>query len=400
MKSPLSHVQPPRDVINAWCSCKGGLRGRCKHVCAIVLFVNNDSSLKGSTVTMQQEWSKLSTSFDYEMEKKVKDTFLSKCDDIEDLGAIDPSDAMSHLQLIDGPTQDELLPEMVASFKRNEAEPREMKLPSEMEAVFLFDRNCFHAYETISIDPEGLQMKVKKISLLDCLNSETLHFYRQHIYADDEKQKQIARETIGQSSNSKWHEERKLRITSTCCHPIKTWRKDLSLLPPKLKCTFFNASMEYGRLLEPVAREAFQKQEHVSVAEVGLFCHPQQSWLCCSPDGLYWKENSLHLLEIKCPKTCEHGYIIDRLSKKSMVPYLTFDEKGCPMLRETHQYYTQVQIALYVLGIKSCSFFTYSRHDQVTVHVSYDDSFLQAVIPRLEHFFFKIYLPYMMEEQS
>lgn len=135
----------------------------------------------------------------------------------------------------------------------------------------------------------------------------------------------------------------------------------------------------------------FECQQGVEVVEMGLLIHPDQPWLCGSPDGIFCLAGETYLLEIKCPKKCENDGMFGS-SGKSVLDYI---QGTCsdPSLKRTHTYYTQVQILMYLLNVNKCFFFVYSAKESLTVHVDKDDSFLQEAIPSLEKFYFSSLLP-------
>ncbi len=89
-------------------------------------------------------------------------------------------------------------------------------------------------------------------------------------------------------------------------------------------------------------------------------------WLCESPVAfvLIAPEDDLCLLEVKYPATWQE--------KSIGVPYL-YEEKK---LKKSSQYYTQVQMQLYVCNVKKCHFFVFSSVDYVLTEIDRDDDFL------------------------
>jgi hypothetical protein len=116
--------------------------------------------------------------------------------------------------------------------------------------------------------------------------------------------------------------------------------------------------------MEATAREAYESLTGVTVTQVGLVLKPFQAWLGGSPDGLVLDQNgNIIVLEIKCPKSCEDkpidmGYLVNGDLKKS------------------HQYYTQVQLLMYVCDAQLAHFFVFSSVDYKLVMVPRDSDFL------------------------
>lgn len=120
---------------------------------------------------------------------------------------------------------------------------------------------------------------------------------------------------------------------------------------------------------------------------MGLIIHPEQPWLCCSPDGVVAFDDATQLIEIKCPFSLRNDVLIDREKEISYIPYVHY-VSGKLTVRKTHQYYTQVMIMLYILGIKDALLFVYSAKHSVSVIIERDDVFLAEFIPKLESFYF------------
>nr|XP_050039148.1 uncharacterized protein LOC126536286 isoform X1 [Dermacentor andersoni] len=199
--------------------------------------------------------------------------------------------------------------------------------------------------------------------------------------------------TMGQSSCVRWHKEKRFRISSTTGHTVLHARRSPEEVARAIlhARAFSSEATAYGLRTEPLARMEFERQQGVEVVEMGLLIHPDQPWLCGSPDGIFCLAGKTHLLEIKCPHKCKQNEMFNS-SGKSILEYI---QGTCsdPKLKKSHRYYTQVQILMYLLNVTKCFFFVYSKKEHLTIHVGRDDSFLQEAIPGLEKFFFSWLLP-------
>ncbi|XP_049275829.1 uncharacterized protein LOC125760140 [Rhipicephalus sanguineus] len=148
--------------------------------------------------------------------------------------------------------------------------------------------------------------------------------------------------------------------------------------------------------MEPEARREFERKVGTAVTQVGLVISPFQPWLCASPDGLFEAGSDVKLLEIKCPYSRRDDTIIDHVSQQSYVNYIVYEDGHLKVAR-SHQYYCQVQIAMYVTNTKECFFFVYSRKQSIIVVVERDEAFLSANIPKLESFFYSFYMKELMK---
>uniref|UniRef100_A0A224YYM8 Protein containing YqaJ domain n=1 Tax=Rhipicephalus zambeziensis TaxID=60191 RepID=A0A224YYM8_9ACAR len=148
--------------------------------------------------------------------------------------------------------------------------------------------------------------------------------------------------------------------------------------------------------MEPEARRDFERKVGTAVTQVGLVISPFQPWLCASPDGLFETSSGVTLLEIKCPYSRKDDTIIDHVSQQSYVNYIVYEDGSLKVAR-SHQYYCQMQVAMYVTNTKECFFFVYSRKQSIIVVVERDEDFLSVNIPKLESFFYLFYMKQLMK---
>ncbi|KAH7954892.1 hypothetical protein HPB49_022588 [Dermacentor silvarum] len=128
----------------------------------------------------------------------------------------------------------------------------------------------------------------------------------------------------------RWHTERHLRITSSSAHRIKTRLNNYKTLASSLvRPRFFSsAATSYGKQMETEARAELSTALGAVIHEVGLFIHPEQPWLCCSPDGILDSDGRMCLVEIKCPFSLKDKKLIDHEHEESFVPYIHYKHKG------------------------------------------------------------------------
>ena len=151
------------------------------------------------------------------------------------------------------------------------------------------------------------------------------------------------------------------------------------------------AAMEYGIKSEPKARDEYIKKTGMQVFAVGLVIKINQPFLACSPDGVILEDHSV--LEIKRPYTCRNTLIFNKETGTCNVPYLIIADKDKISLKKSHKYYTQVQTSMYITGLDKCHFFVYSECDSVHIIIEKDKEFLAEIIPKIEYFYFKYFLP-------
>lgn len=220
----------------------------------------------------------------------------------------------------------------------------------------------------------------------------------EHIMLDADECDSVAARTVQQSLCPEWQLLRKDRLSaSSKAHRIRVREADFEELAHDLcnQKKFQSNACKYGTETEPTARKRYEEGEGCTVIRIGLVISKVQGWLCCSPDGLVQAGDDNILLEIKCPCRCRDKPICDK-EGNLFVDYLHF-VNGKLLLKESHSYYTQVQVSLYVLNLTVCHFFVYSPLQVKNIIVKRDDNFLMSLIPKMEWFYFKFYKSEVMK---
>lgn len=197
------------------------------------------------------------------------------------------------------------------------------------------------------------------------VDESLFQFFHRNIMLSEEEIVHLCCQTINQSDNKEWLSERCKRISaSKSAHSIKNLkRKSVDslvtdiLLPKK----FSTSSTQYGICHENSARKLYEKMRpECNVVQVGLIVKVDQPWLCSSPDGIVTKDCCVdRLIEIKCPYSSAKKSVFDSENQQCNVPYL-YVENTEIKLKESHPYFTQCQILLYVCGLTVCDLFVYS----------------------------------------
>lgn len=109
-----------------------------------------------------------------------------------------------------------------------------------------------------------------------------------------------------------------------------------------------NENVHHGKKYEEIGNMFYSFRNNINVSEYGLLIHEVHKFIGASPDGIcdkYCKSNNNlsklvgRLLEIKFPK------------KRMILTKGRLDGDICP-----HYYYIQVQVQLFVTGLKECDF--------------------------------------------
>jgi len=209
----------------------------------------------------------------------------------------------------------------------------------------------------------------------------------------------VEQSTILQADSVTWHEQRTGRITASVAHKIL--KTDICNPPYSLILSLTSIShtklnvppVIYSRKHEPIAIDAFKAQLpdlHLGgqVSKTGLrICHGN-TWLGASPDALIDCPCHGHgVIEVKCPYSFRDTTVPDMLTS----PKCCLGDDGT--LKRTHQYYTQLQIQMFVYNVQFGVLLLYIGGSLVVANVERDEVFLQNSIPILHSFWQQHILP-------
>ena len=319
-----------RKIKTKICECKAGLH-QCKHIAAVIIAVNEESA--DSKTNHPQKWNIPSSAAGAKYKKgcsleeihpqKIKCPPISKEGPSMDLLNMLPSPNNCALAAI-------LQAQMLPSYVETTCKVLIDDLVSEVDSVLCKEQllcviseiasNPKPTYNSYELEPQESATKV----LLKVAKNPTDSFYYAQVCITKTEAVELCHRTINQSECHEWFEQRKIRISSSKSHSIKTRQKDFESLAIRM-CNskpFYSQHTKYGIEQEPTAASKFSEMFNVKLLKVGLIINPDEPMLCCSPDGLFFKENVLCLLEIKCPSSCQNKNIVDFERKLSNVKYL------------------------------------------------------------------------------
>lgn len=253
----------------------------------------------------------------------------------------------------------------------------------------------FYAYQAETVNEKTVFRRLKL-----CLTPGEKTYMEEYISLNLNQIIDYACTTVSQSSCRLWHNLRRTRISSSIAHRIVTRETNFDKLALQLFNSKFtgNEATKYGNKMENAARSSFQFKNNVKVVVCGVVINEVHPWLCCSPDGLILSPESA-LLEIKCPHLRQGKKIVDHEKKESFVSYLYYENNEW-QLKRRHQYYSQIQVSLFTLKLKSCILYVYSSVDHLQIKISIDKPFLAEYIPKLEMFYYNFYLKLVMNKNA
>ncbi|XP_057298496.1 uncharacterized protein LOC130629359 [Hydractinia symbiolongicarpus] len=228
------------------------------------------------------------------------------------------------------------------------------------DTAYETEENTVPELLTSFFDPCSVNYSEQKISqVCDKL-------YKNYKGQTDQKQyDNLTKITKDQSQSNKWMLYRAGRITSSNCKKAYTCNIQKPAISTIKSIMQYNEnistpSMKYGKESEPKAFKSFNemmktKHENFTVDITGLHINEKYHHIGASPDGLtFCKCHGKGLLEIKCPFNFQHG--LENYKTHKNCPITNYDK-----MKETHEYYFQMQLQMLVTERNYCYFFVWSK---------------------------------------
>ena len=236
--------------------------------------------------------------------------------------------------------------------------------------------------------------------------SVSKHEFFQKLKVTHTESQSIEKRTRKQRESKEWKEYRKNRLTSTSAHKILIRKKIFDTIYNQLDKPFneqiesVKQALYHGIRNEALANEKYQFimnykiNRPVKIREAGIIIQSQLFWLGASPDGVIFdkKIQEIGLLEIKCPYNKRNLSIESIITDKTFYIALSKDKK--PYLKKEHHfgYYTQIQVAMGLAGLKWCQFVVYVYSGMIIVKVDFDRDYFQSVIDKINHYYKDYYI--------
>ncbi len=340
-----------RNVLRARCSCTAGGDGQCKHMYSLVDYINSERTEASTDEICKFKAPSQKGKSLYPKGKPAdeifKNTPISKLsfkiseerkDQIHaDLQAVGETDSMMAILL---QKRAQGFPKIAASASQEITVPDWL-----LQALF--------PSEQVPIFGDNLQ-------------AEKIAFLKEKVIVSKENAIKLCQDTVSQSASSLWREERKIRITASRAHKIASAQTDATRIKyfQEQKSLDGIEAVKYGIANEETARKEFEQFIEAKVFQCGLVVSLQYPFIAVSPDGLFVdSDGNLCLLEIKCPFSMRDSDVID-------VPYVKDDQ-----LKQKHCYYSQVQLTMFVCGVKVTHFYMFAPKISRHIIVYLDEDF-------------------------
>ena len=197
--------------------------------------------------------------------------------------------------------------------------------------------------------------------------------------------------TKKQSNSTIWFDHRFGRVTASFAHNLVHTSQDklVEYIRKQVCCrkvTKLNVpAVQWGRENEPRVFQLYANcnaHENASIANVGMYISKEHPWLSASPDGMVKCGcHGTSLLEIKCPYKWRFTGVEEAMDDPDF-----FVANGC--LKKSHKYWTQVQIQMFVCGVKHCDMAILLK-DLLVISIEFDPSYIQEIIPKLYNYWSK-----------
>ncbi|XP_041371313.1 uncharacterized protein LOC121384798 [Gigantopelta aegis] len=392
---PWAALSTDGAVAVAHCDCMAGLGESCSHIAALLFKVEAAVRLGYTSQTCTD----LPCKWNEDFVKKIQPAEIKNIRFYKDSAVQRVQKSKRKHEEITPPTDEEkrlLLgklyecshqPLVLSTFSeysdqfhwKNVVEPDPV-VPPNLRTYFNAD------YAALSVEELGIK----------CVEIQNEMFLRpnviQYIYDVTKKQ----------ASSVTWHEQRIGRITSSTVHQVlhtNINKPALSLI--KTLCTgtvkeLNVAPVKWGKDNEKKALDSYtqiMKSSHTDfvINEAGLLIDKKHPYLAASSDSIASCAcHGQRVVEVKCPYTQREKTYHEYMNEKSCC--LMMDEEASK-LKETHSYYSQVQMQMYIHDTAFCDFVIFTPRFTAISYVRRNHSFIAEMLEKTRDFHVKCVMP-------
>jgi hypothetical protein len=163
----------------------------------------------------------------------------------------------------------------------------------------------------------------------------------------------------------------------------------LKTIFPDTDISFKSYPTTYGKAHEQDAKIAYTKHPigcHSHLHDCGLIINPEFSFLGATPDAKVCKNGETGILEVKCLFAARNLTIPEAVTEYgSNVDFClqALPDSAEVKLKETHQYYYQVQGQLMVSGAPFCDFVVHTMKDTHVETIYPNSAVMQLMLTKL-----------------
>ena len=395
------------EVHAAYCPCKGGSDGACKHVTAALFDLQSmvSSNLTNTCTSEKCLWKRRNRNSDYAIRLEDLNIVKAEFGKEEKLHLkpyhFDPRSTLTNSSTLKEKLRQglkQVCPDAVAlQFLPSSSG---LDIPEASVAEYIAcDANVEH-HETVypmyiytMKEYADVFKSEKNIAKDFCCNDELVEEFIDFLNLDQTQCDTICAKTVQQGGSQFWIDQRTGRITASnfykICHLKDTTDKTNTIKLLMNYCPMKNVPepLEWGHRKEiSAAKLYFKKLNHkhcdLLLKESGLVVNPLWPFLGASPDRVqYCKCHPKTLVEIK-----------GLFSKRNLLPAVAAADKlikttnGYQLKVETTWYY-QIQGQMAITGVKHTALVIYTNKGILIVPVEFDPVFWLTILKKLQLFF-------------
>ncbi|XP_065056838.1 uncharacterized protein LOC135685036 [Rhopilema esculentum] len=204
-----------------------------------------------------------------------------------------------------------------------------------------------------------------------------------------EQRLKVNQVTIKQRENPSWHILRKGRLTASNFGSVLKAKKATPSFIKRVLGQYDLSGVKaihWGIVNENEARKVFEQKTNLKVEDSGLWLE-LSGILGASPDGLI-DENAL--LEIKCPYSQRDCTIEEAIRSENF--YIKKYDDGVYQLKQTHDYWHQIQGQLHLTDREVCFFVVWTTKQSFIIQIKKDPAWAENLLI-LKDFYIKNMIP-------
>lgn len=404
------------EVHAAFCPCKGGSDGCCRHVAAVLfdLQATVSNNLMSTCTSGKCEWKKRSGNSQYATLLKNLKIVKAKFGKAEK-DPVKPHNFQPGLSSFDSSSMREklrrglqqLYPQSVAIHFL--PKPEDPDTPEPLVKEHITNDANVERFETV----ENVTVYTMKeyANIFKCQNNidnnmdiseDIVESFMKFLSVSESQCDVICSKTVHQGSSQLWFDQRSGRITASnfyrVCHMRDTTDKSniVKLLMNYCPMEHIPEQLEWGHEKEIAASELYLKKislkhKELHLLESGLVINQKWPFLGASPDRIRHCEcHGKTLVECK-----------SLFAKRNLLPGVAASDKllkttkGFKLKEETSWYY-QIQGQMAISGIHATDLVIYTNKGILIVHVDFDKEFFLRMLEKLQLFFSKFMVPELL----